>query len=425
MAVELDDFGPAQKRQYVLVGVTIGTVLAISSTVMRTWAKYISTSRIQAEDYFMGAALFLCIALASCLYYSLTTGLGQHEDTLTKPQIRNFLISLWVIQRLQSPSLFCIKTSLIIFYMRIFPKRSIWIAGWGIWIYTLLWLIGVWFATLFECHPISYFWNKTIEGGHCIPSPLITIGLTSAIISCLGDMFIFAMPIPVVLSLNINTRKKIALACVFAVGLFVITTSIVRWVALLGTKSDITWNQVEAGVWTYLEISIGITCANLPLLLPLVRSWFSTGDTSRGYRGAADKRSSAYTPNNMATPRSTTKKRSLYTGFTTLDASNNATLLGSEIELRDQDNGDQERGRPVSGDSVGASSCGLGPEVVSDDIGLPVDRQDRAIVVQTRVHIRYDEEDQRRIQEQRKHVALGGYGGDTKAYGTHPDGDDA
>ncbi|KAK7736693.1 hypothetical protein SLS53_006902 [Cytospora paraplurivora] len=288
MAVELDDFDPAQKRQYVLVGVTIGTVLAISSTLMRTWAKYISTSRIQAEDYFMGAALFLCIALASCLPSDV------------------------------------IPSTKLIFH-----------------------------------HDYS-----------------------------------------------------------------VITTSIVRWVALLGTKSDITWNQVEAGVWTYLEISIGITCANLPLLLPLVRSWFSTGDTSRGYRGATDKRSSAYTPNNVATPRSTTKKRSIYTGFTTLDASNNATLLGSEVELRDQDNGDQERGRPVSGDSAGASSSGLGPEVVSDDIGLPENRQDRAIVVQTRVHIRYDEEDQRRIQEQRKHVALGGYGGDTKVYGTHSDGDD-
>lgn len=206
----------------------------------------------------------------------------------------------------------------------------------------------------------------------------------------------------------------------------VITTSIVRWVAILGTRSDLTWNQVEAGVWTYLEISIGITCANLPLLLPLVRSWFNTTDTSRSYRGVTNKRSSAYTPNTMATPRSTTKKRSRYTGFTTLDASNNGTLLGSEVELRDQDNGDQERGRPVSSDSVGASSSGLGPEVVSDsdDIGMPADRPDRAIVVQTRVQIRYDNEDERRIQEQRKHVALGGYGGDTKVYGTHPDGDE-
>lgn len=124
-----------------------------------------------------------------------------------------------MIQRLQPPSLFCVKTSIIIFYVRIFPTRAIRIAGWGIWIYTLLWMIAVWFATLFECSPVSYFWNKSIAGGHCINNPLITIGLTSAVLSCVGDMFIFAMPIPVVMGLNMNRRKKIALAGIFMVGL--------------------------------------------------------------------------------------------------------------------------------------------------------------------------------------------------------------
>lgn len=105
------------------------------------------------------------------------------------------------------------------FYVRIFPTRGIKASGWVIWIYTLLWLIGIWLATLFECHPVSYFWDKTIEGGRCIANPLITIGLTAGVLSCIGDMFIFAMPIPVVLGLNINKRKKVALAAIFAVGL--------------------------------------------------------------------------------------------------------------------------------------------------------------------------------------------------------------
>lgn len=120
---------------------------------------------------------------------------------------------------MQPPSLFCVKTSIIMFYVRIFPTRAIRITGWVIWTYTLLWLIGIWFATLFECQPISFFWNKTMDGGHCITNPLITIGLASGVLSCIGDMVIFAMPIPVVLGLNINNRKKAALGAIFAVGL--------------------------------------------------------------------------------------------------------------------------------------------------------------------------------------------------------------
>lgn len=129
------------------------------------------------------------------------------------------LQSLWVTQRLQPLSLFFVKTSIIMFYVRIFPTRGIRIAGWAIWIYTLLWAVSISFATLFECKPVQYFWDKTIEGGSCVANPLITIGLTSGVLSCVGDIFIFGMPIPVVLRLNINTRKKIALGAIFMVGL--------------------------------------------------------------------------------------------------------------------------------------------------------------------------------------------------------------
>lgn len=69
MTVQLDNFGPEEKRLYVLVGVTVGLVLAVVSTVLRTWAKFISTKRLQGEDYFIFAALFLCIGTASCMFY--------------------------------------------------------------------------------------------------------------------------------------------------------------------------------------------------------------------------------------------------------------------------------------------------------------------------------------------------------------------
>lgn len=70
MTVQLDNFDPAQKRQYVLVGVTIGLFLSTTSTALRIWAKLISTKALRSEDYFMGAALFCCIGTATCMYYS-------------------------------------------------------------------------------------------------------------------------------------------------------------------------------------------------------------------------------------------------------------------------------------------------------------------------------------------------------------------
>jgi hypothetical protein len=85
MTVQLDNLGPQEKRQYVLVGVTVGLVLALVSTVLRTWAKLISTKRLQGEDYFMFAALFLCTGTASCMFYGQLCELPAHyEFNLTR-----------------------------------------------------------------------------------------------------------------------------------------------------------------------------------------------------------------------------------------------------------------------------------------------------------------------------------------------------
>lgn len=187
------------------------------------------------------------------------------------------------------------------------------------------------------------------------------------------------------------------------------------------TKSDITSNQVEAGVWTYLEISIGITCGNLPLLLPLVRSWFSTGDTTRGYHsGPSENQRSGggYTPR-APTQRSTPKKPSPYDGFTNLDDS----PVGSEVELRDR----VDRVKvvqSVSGDSVGTSSYRLGPEVSNKDIALAADRPDGGIVVQTRVDVQYDDREWGRASGEQRNVVVGGHGVDASPrFRSHSRGD--
>jgi len=94
--------------------------------------------------------------------------------------------------------------------------------------------------------------------------------MTNGVLSFVGDLVILALPIPMIWSLQINTRRKIALNGIFLIGGFVCLTSIFRFVALahINTK-DITFTQVAPGVWTYIELGIGITCGNLPLLRPL------------------------------------------------------------------------------------------------------------------------------------------------------------
>ncbi|KAK6076359.1 hypothetical protein SCUP515_05522 [Seiridium cupressi] len=155
----LDSFTPDQKRIYVITATTIGLILSTASTGARFFAKYHRRNRIQSEDWFITAGLLLSYGIAAAEFYGLSTGLGQHEEDISKAEKRSFMF--------------------------------------------------------------------------------------------------------------IDRRKKWALAGIFTIGTFVVATSFLRWIALLGTSSDVTFFQAEAGIWTYMEAAMGITCANLPLLAPL------------------------------------------------------------------------------------------------------------------------------------------------------------
>ncbi len=152
-------------------------------------------------------------------------------------------------QRFQPPTLLCIKTSLILFYVRLFPSKKFRLAGWIIFGFTLFWACGAWLASLLECNPVSFFWDKSIKGGTCVPNPLITVGLTSGVVSCLNDILIFAMPIPVLAKLHMNAKKKIALMGVFALGIL--------YAALPGS---IVWGHANSDTQRYLHEFRAMDC---------------------------------------------------------------------------------------------------------------------------------------------------------------------
>jgi hypothetical protein len=117
---------------------------------------------------------------------------------------------------------FSIKTSIIFFYMRMFRTTGFIRVAWVIWVYTLLWAIQAQLASLLECLPPTYFYDKDIPGGHCVPNPLINISLTESVLNSVGDFAIFIMPMPMLRHLHINQQKKLALYGIFAVGLLLV-----------------------------------------------------------------------------------------------------------------------------------------------------------------------------------------------------------
>ncbi|KAI9642426.1 hypothetical protein NHQ30_009231 [Ciborinia camelliae] len=135
------------------------------------------------------------------------------------------------------------------------------------------------------------------------------------------------------------------------VGVFVIITSIIRLVALFAIDTkDLTFSQVEGGVWTYMEQAIGITCGNLVLLQPLFHRFFSNKDSHNTNQGSSPHSYGLTSPKNILPQSCITSKSGrtskLYTRISEDTAPSDHTRQSSiaeteaeakDIEMQDPD----------------------------------------------------------------------------------------
>jgi hypothetical protein len=126
------------------------------------------------------------------------------------------LKATFALQRANQPSLMCIKLSILLFYLRLFPSRKFAYFAYANMAYTIAWAISTWIVNLTTCTPIAYFYDKTIPNGHCRNQAIS--GSINGSLSLFGDIMILILPIPMVLRLQIDLRRKIALLGIFLLG---------------------------------------------------------------------------------------------------------------------------------------------------------------------------------------------------------------
>jgi hypothetical protein len=95
---------------------------------------------------------------------------------------------------------------------------------------------------------------------------------TSAI-NILTDVWILALPIHTLLKIQRPAHEKIALVVVFSLGVFSCIASIVRLhsIRIYTESADPFADSVPILLWSMVELNIGIWCASIPALKPLIR----------------------------------------------------------------------------------------------------------------------------------------------------------
>lgn len=108
------------------------------------------------------------------------------------------------------------KISILALYLRIFPNdrfRYAAIATMGL---IALSTTIIFFMTIFSCHPVAFFWNRDIRRGTCLN--VNRLAYANSAMSIIQDLLIVALPLPVLVKLNMGRKKKIGVGFMFAVG---------------------------------------------------------------------------------------------------------------------------------------------------------------------------------------------------------------
>ncbi len=148
-------------------------------------------------------------------------------------------------------------------------------------------------ATVLQCVPVSRAWNRWSGNGICVN--LGVLWFSNAVYNIITDFIIVLMVPPVILTLQLPLRQKLALIGVFGLGLIVCTASITRMTTLYSSAygTDVMAGSFVSTIWTTVEAGLGVICTNLPMLrTPLQHFFPRLFPTSTGTNQVSSRRGS-------------------------------------------------------------------------------------------------------------------------------------
>lgn len=109
-----------------------------------------------------------------------------------------------------------IRLSVVLFYFRIFPTRTVRRASYVLAAVCIAWFVASEALSLALCTPVAYTWDRSIKGGKCIGvSP---VKIISGAVNVAIDAFTVTLPIHEVVKLNMSRKKKLLVSGVFLIG---------------------------------------------------------------------------------------------------------------------------------------------------------------------------------------------------------------
>ncbi|KAI0383267.1 hypothetical protein F5Y04DRAFT_278974 [Hypomontagnella monticulosa] len=128
-------------------------------------------------------------------------------------------------------SLTSIKLSILWFYDTLFSVNDTMLrVTRATAILCVIWYLTVTFVIIFQCNPVSAYWESVDSPLYCLSSPAVLLGYEMS--NLFLDVTILCIPVTIVPRLRLSTPKKATVLGIFLLGALVCVCSILRLTAI-------------------------------------------------------------------------------------------------------------------------------------------------------------------------------------------------
>lgn len=246
--------------------------LAVVTVLLRLWIRYFKQpTKLGLDDWLMIPALIFAVGLIVDEILLLKIGgVGQHVYDIPYPQFAVSQKLEFAGVLLYYVSIYFVRISIAAFHYRLVggtssrQRKIIKITG----VILTLVFIAATLTYSFSCTPIAAIWDMDIRLSSFKQLNISAIVLFYSICYTILDIWLLALPIHIVWSLQLPLETKVKVTCIFFLGGVACVGSIIKCIGIYSTfdSFDPTWNCLFFMIGSIIEVGFGIVSASMPAL---------------------------------------------------------------------------------------------------------------------------------------------------------------
>ncbi|KAJ1325420.1 alpha-methylacyl-CoA racemase [Microdochium nivale] len=256
-------------------GVAYATyAIGLVASIVRLYSRGFVQKTWGLDDYFAVAVVIVNVGQLAVLQMLLNINCGLPMaiecSFQAEPLFRIALLEEIVLYTVH----FIIKMTFLTFYLRLSPQLWFLRATYGGIAFNLVIYLGSMLITLLQCTPFDAIAHPMLYPDRDCLSQFVVM-LIPPVLNIVMDVYILALPIGIIVRLNMSLRRRVGVLVIVSSGLASLIVACIRipLVFRLTSSPDTSYELGKMIIAAALEIQFAVVAVSMPSFMVLTSSW--------------------------------------------------------------------------------------------------------------------------------------------------------